>query len=60
MGTSAHIDRFVLDHLPPADQQPELIFDLPELNYPERLNAGVELLLHGPNSAWTVLAGSRS
>ncbi len=106
MGTSAHIDRFVLDHLPPADQQPELVFDLPELVYPERLNAGVELLrraiaaggpearalidvdhefswarvdaisdrmarvlvedmglvpgnrvlLHGPNSSWTVLA----
>ena len=45
MGTSAHLDRFVLDHLPPADQQPELVFDLPELVYPERLNAGVELLL---------------
>ncbi len=106
MGTSAHIDRFVLDHLPPADQQPRLDFELPELVYPERLNAGVELLrraidaagpdapalidhdhafswsrvdaissrmaqvlveqmglvpgnrvlLHGPNSAWTVLA----
>ncbi|MBU3973223.1 MAG: AMP-binding protein, partial [Alphaproteobacteria bacterium] len=106
MGTSAHIDRFVLDHLPLADQQPELIFDRPELAYPERLNAGVELLrraiaaagpdaralidsdhefswarvdaisgrmarvlvedmglvpgnrvlLHGPNSSWTVLA----
>jgi len=106
MGTSAHIDRFVLDHLPPADQQPTLIFELPELDYPERLNAGVELLrraiaaagpearalidfdhafswarvdaisgrmarvlvedmglvpgnrvlLHGPNSSWTVLA----
>ena len=106
MGTSAHIDRFVLDHLPPAAQQPDFVFDLPELAYPERLNAGVELLrraiaaagaearalidhdhefswarvdmissrmarvlvedmgltpgnrvlLHGPNSAWTVLA----
>ncbi|MBU1540528.1 MAG: AMP-binding protein [Alphaproteobacteria bacterium] len=106
MGASAHIDRFVLDHLPPADQQPELIFDLPELAYPPRLNAGAELLrraiaaagpdaralidvdhefswsrvdaisgrmakvlvedmglvpgnrvlLHGPNSAWTVMA----
>ncbi|WP_332658820.1 AMP-binding protein [Brevundimonas sp.] len=106
MGSSAHLDLFVLDHLPPAEQQPELIFDLPELNYPDRLNAGVELLrraieaagpdaralidhdlefswsrvdaisgrmaqvlveemglvpgnrvlLHGPNSSWTVLA----
>ena len=45
MGTSAHLDRFVVNHLPPADQQPELVFDLPELVYPERLNAGVELLL---------------
>lgn len=106
MGTSAHLDRFVLDHLPAADQQPDLVFDLPELAYPDRLNAAVELLrraiaaagpdgralidfdhafswsrvdaisgrmarvlveemglvpgnrvlLHGPNSAWTVLA----
>ncbi|MDZ4113178.1 MAG: AMP-binding protein, partial [Brevundimonas sp.] len=106
MGASAHTDRFVLDHLPPTDQQPEFLFDRPELAYPERLNAAVELLrraiaaagpegralidhdhefswaradaissrmarvliddmglgpgnrvlLHGPNSAWTVLA----
>ena len=44
MVASAHLDRFVIDHLPPADQQAELIFDLPELAYPGRLNAGVELL----------------
>jgi 2-aminobenzoate-CoA ligase len=106
MGPSAHTDRFVLDHLPPPEQQPDFIFDRPELVYPERLNAGVELLrraveaagpdgralidhdhefpwgrvdlissrmarvlvddmglvpgnrvlLHGPNSSWTVLA----
>jgi len=106
MGTSAHIDRFVLDHLPPQEQQPDFIFDRPELAYPERLNAAAELLrralaaagpegralidhdhefswarvdaissrmarvlvddmgllpgnrvlLHGPNSSWTVLA----
>ena len=106
MGTSAHIDRFVIDHLPPAEQQPDFVFDLPELAWPERLNAGVELLrraiaaggpdacalidfdhefswsrvdaisdrmaqvlvgdmglvpgnrvlLHGPNSSWTVMA----
>jgi 2-aminobenzoate-CoA ligase len=106
MGGSAHQDRFVRDHLPPAGQLPELIFSLPELAYPEQLNAGVELLrraiaaagaegralidfdhefgwarvdaisdrmarvlvddmglvpgnrvlLHGPNSSWTVLA----
>ncbi|MGV8929418.1 MAG: AMP-binding protein [Brevundimonas sp.] len=106
MARSAHLDRFVLDHLPPPEQQPDLVFDRPELAYPERLNAGAELLrralaaagpdapalidhdhkfswsrvdaisnrmarvlvedmglmpgnrvlLHGPNSAWTVLA----
>jgi len=106
MGTSAHIDRFVHDHLPPQDQQPDFLFDRPELVWPERLNAAAELLrraleaagpearalidfdhefswarvdaisnrmarvliddlglvpgnrvlLHGPNSAWTVLA----
>ena len=106
MARTAHIDRFVLDRLPPPEQQPELIFSLPELAYPDQLNAGVELLrraiaaagpdaralidhdleftwsrvdaissrmarvlvedmglvpgnrvlLHGPNSSWTVLA----
>jgi len=106
MGETSHIDRFVLDHLPPPAQQPDLIFNLPELAYPERLNAAAELLrraiqtagpdaralidsdhefswarvdaisgrmahvlveemglvpgnrvlLHGPNSSWTVMA----
>jgi 2-aminobenzoate-CoA ligase len=106
MGETSHIDRFVLDHLPPPEQHPDLIFSLPELAYPERLNAAAELLrraievagpdaralidfdhefswarvdaisgrmarvlvedlglvpgnrvlLHGPNSSWTVLA----
>lgn len=106
MGTSAHLDRFVLDHLPAADQQPDFVFDLPELAYADHANAAAELLrraiaaagpdgralidfdhefswsrvdaisgrmaqvlveemglvpgnrvlLHGPNSAWTVMA----
>ena len=105
MTASAHIDRFVIDHLPPADQQPTLIFN-DDTAYPERMNAATELLrraiaaagpeatalidfdhqwgwgrldaisnrmarvlvedmglvpgnrvlLHGPNSAWTVMA----
>jgi 2-aminobenzoate-CoA ligase len=37
-------DTFARDHLPPADAWPDLIFTLPELEYPERLNAAVELL----------------
>ncbi|NUK01209.1 AMP-binding protein [Streptomyces lunaelactis] len=41
---SAHLDTFPRDHLPPVGQWPELLFDLPELNYPQRLNCGAELL----------------
>ena len=44
MTYTAHIDTFARDHLPPREQWPELIFDLPELQYPERLNCAVELL----------------
>ncbi|MEU6367859.1 AMP-binding protein [Streptomyces sp. NPDC046931] len=43
-GTTAHLDTFARDQLPPREQWPELLFDLPELHYPERLNAAVELL----------------
>ncbi|MBW8700252.1 Benzoate--CoA ligase [Streptomyces sp. MBT84] len=41
---TAHRDTFARDHLPPRDEWPELRFDLPELHYPERLNAAAELL----------------
>ncbi|MGZ3618182.1 MAG: AMP-binding protein [Ktedonobacteraceae bacterium] len=41
---SAHIDTFAFDNLPPRDQWPDLIFTLPELQYPERMNCIVELL----------------
>ena len=41
---SAHLDTFARDRLPPAKQWPELRFDLPELQYPARLNAAAELL----------------
>ena len=42
--TTAHVDSFVRDRLPPAEAQPEFLFDLPELQYPERMNAAVELI----------------
>src|SRR5581483_9623561 len=53
---SAHVDTFCRDNLPPHDRWPELIFELPELQYPERLNAAAALLddvvaLHGPYRA---------
>lgn len=41
---TAHTDTFVLDRLPPVETQPKFIFDLPEVNYPEALNAGVALI----------------
>jgi 2-aminobenzoate-CoA ligase len=44
LSPSAHVDTFCRDHLPPDSQWPELRFSLPELRYPDRLNAAVELL----------------
>jgi 2-aminobenzoate-CoA ligase len=41
---SAHVDTFCRDRLPPVDAWPELRFDLPELQYPDRLNCAHELL----------------
>ena len=38
---SAHTDTFARDNLPPADQRP--VFLLAGFDYPERLNAAVEL-----------------
>ncbi len=38
------IDGFIRDRLPPPERQPEFRFDLPELLYPDRLNAAVELI----------------
>jgi 2-aminobenzoate-CoA ligase len=42
--SAAPVDTFVRDHLPPPEAQPEFLFELPELHYPERLNAAVELI----------------
>jgi len=41
---TAHVDTFARDRLPPPEQWPRLHFDLPELNYPERLNCATVLL----------------
>ena len=49
---SAHRDTFARDHLPPRDQWPELVFDLPELHYPARLNAAVVLLDEALARGW--------
>ncbi|WP_342620610.1 AMP-binding protein [Rhodoferax sp. GW822-FHT02A01] len=41
---SAHQDTFAHDHLPPVEQQPVFLFDLPELQFPAQLNCATELL----------------
>jgi 2-aminobenzoate-CoA ligase len=63
---SAHVDTFARDHLPPPDQQPEFVFELPELHFPPQLNCARELLdrhvlegrgericIRAPGVAWT-------
>jgi len=65
-GRTAHVDTFTRDHLPPVEQQPVYLFDLPELQFPPQLNCGVELLdkaiargwgeracIVGPGLRWT-------
>ena len=46
LGPSAHVDTFTRDNLPPAEQWPDLLLDRPEFQYPEHLNAAVELTDH--------------
>ena len=41
LGPSAHVDSFTRDNLPPKEQWPDFLLD--GFDYPERLNAGVEL-----------------
>jgi 2-aminobenzoate-CoA ligase len=50
MHRSAHVDTFARDRLPPAGQWPEMRFDLPSLQFPERLNCASELL-----DAWVAM-----
>ncbi len=62
MADSAHVDRFARERLPPRHQWPELRFDLPQLQYPERLNCAVELLdkaVAGGNGSRIALRSSR-
>ena len=48
-------DPFVRDRLPPPELLPEFRFDLPQLRYPERLNAAAELLKGGTPDALAVV-----
>ncbi|MCU0950040.1 MAG: AMP-binding protein [Burkholderiaceae bacterium] len=49
---TAHVDTFAAEHLPPRDQWPEFLFDLPELQYPARLNCATELLTRALERDW--------
>ncbi len=51
-GKTAHVDTFTRDHLPPIEQQPVYLFDLPELQFPEQLNCAAELLDHAIARGW--------
>ncbi|APW42880.1 AMP-binding protein [Rhodoferax saidenbachensis] len=63
---TAHIDTFARDNLPQQEQQPDFLFTLPELQFPEQLNCATELLdkhvqegsgdrlcVRGPKDNWT-------
>lgn len=66
-GSSAHVDRFVLDRLPAAESWPRMDWSgVPELAYPARVNCASELLdrwiatgdgdrtvLHHARGSWT-------
>jgi 2-aminobenzoate-CoA ligase len=44
LSPSAHVDTFCRDNLPPEADWPEFLFDLPDVQYPERLNCAIELV----------------
>ena len=44
LAPSAHSDTFTRERLPPSDQWPLFVFDLPEVQYPEQLNCVQALL----------------
>ncbi len=41
---SAHVDTFARDNLPPVELQPEFLFTLPSLQFPQQLNCANALL----------------
>jgi 2-aminobenzoate-CoA ligase len=65
LNPSAHVDTFCRDHLPPGDTWPEMIFELPEVRYADRLNCATELLTAviadlGPERPCLLTAGGES
>ncbi len=52
MSYTSHVDTFARDNLPPRDQWPELIFEIPEVQFPDRINCAVELLDNHVAHGW--------
>ncbi|HWD34969.1 MAG TPA: 2-aminobenzoate-CoA ligase, partial [Casimicrobiaceae bacterium] len=52
MTYTAHVDTFARDNLPPREQWPEFLFDLPELRHPARMNCATELLDGAIERGW--------
>jgi 2-aminobenzoate-CoA ligase len=50
--SSAQVDRFVHDRLPPREQWPRLHYELPELRLPPQFNVVAELLDRAPERGW--------
>lgn len=61
LSPSAYVDGFARANLPPFDEWPEFLFDLPGLQYPERLNCVAELVDAAEDKGWgerTALVGA--
>jgi 2-aminobenzoate-CoA ligase len=52
MNRSGLTDTFARDHLPPQEQWPEFLFELPELQFAPRLNCAAELLDRAIERGW--------
>ena len=52
MNCTAHVDTFARDNLPPREQWPEFLFELPELRYPDRMNCATLLLDRAVERGW--------
>ena len=62
LSPSSHVDGFARDHLPPPDEWPEFLFELPALHYPQRINCAGELVDAALARGWggrTALIGAR-
>ncbi|MEW6370557.1 MAG: AMP-binding protein [Pseudomonadota bacterium] len=62
LSPSSHVDGFARDHLPPLDEWPEFLFELPALHYPQRINCAAELVDAALARGWggrTALIGAR-